>query len=65
MKVQHNERFDEESEINERGHNLYQGIEDEMENMMKEEEDLICKENTSFEIKEEINIDLQMNYEPK
>jgi hypothetical protein len=36
-----------------------------MENMMKEEEELICKENTSFEIREDINIDLQINYEPK
>ena len=32
---------------------------------MKEEEELICKENTSFEIREDINIDLQINYEPK
>jgi hypothetical protein len=36
-----------------------------MENMMKEEEELICKENTSFEIRDDVNIDLQINHEPK
>ncbi len=33
--------------------------------MMKEEEELICRENTSFEIKEDNNIEIPIDYESK